>query len=294
VRFGRVKRREVVSTLRAPCCLDEITTVHSGLRAIPGGPPLHLTAKKVPSMLRQMRETSRRVRAGALALAILGSMSGAGEAAAKRPTGAELSEDGLTDPRARPRPPRHRIRLALLSDYIRGSAARTEDGRVTRFHFAPLMIDVAYQLQFLKYLMIRPSFAIGGNVANTRNAMPGVIQPGIFTGYQGSLLGVAGGYTLVQPLGATIGIDNGHPGGLVQPVLDRNHAIQLELSLTTKVDRGALNFALRFGVVNSHLYHLDIDKKRWTGVLTLSAGWFFELGARKRRKQREAAAAQTP
>jgi hypothetical protein len=28
-------------------------------------------------------------------------------------------------------------------------------------------------------------------------------------------------------------------------------------------------------------------------VLTLSAGWFFELGARKRRKQREAAA-QTP
>ncbi len=210
-------------------------------------------------------------------------------AEARRPTTAELAEEGLTDPRTRNTPPRHRIRLALLSDYIRGSAAKTNDGRVTRFHFAPLMIDIAYQLQFFRWFMIRPSFAIGGNVANTRNAMPGVIQPGIFTGYQGRLLGIAGGYTFIQPVGAVIGIDNGHPGGIVQPVLDKNHAIQVEVSLTTKVDRGALNFAIRFGGVNSHLYHLDIDKRRWTGVLTLSAGWFFELGARKRRKQREAA-----
>ena len=64
------------------------------------------------------------------------------------------------------------------------------------------MIDIAYQLQFLRYLMIRPSLAIGYNVANTRNAMPGVLQPGIFTGYQGKLLGIAGGYTFIQPVGA--------------------------------------------------------------------------------------------
>jgi hypothetical protein len=211
-------------------------------------------------------------------------------AEARRPTTAELAEEGLTDPRTRNTPPRHRIRLGFLSDYIRGSAAKTSDGRVTRFHFAPLMIDIAYQLQFLRWFMIRPSFAIGANVANTRNAMPAVLQPGIFTGYQGRLLGIAGGYTFIQPVGAVIGIDNGRPGGLVQPVIDKNHAIQAEVSLTTKVDRGALNFAIRFGAVNSHLYHLDIDKRRWTGVLTLSAGWFFELGARKRRKQREAAA----
>lgn len=211
------------------------------------------------------------------------------EAAAKRPTTAELEADGLTDPRARPKPPRHRIRLALLSDYIRGSAARTSDGRVTRFHFAPLMIDVAYQLQFLRYLMVRPSFAIGYNVANTRNAMPGVIQPGIFTGYQGAILGAAFGYTFIQPFPAIIGVTSGHEGGLVQPVLNRNHALQLELSVTTRVDRGALNFAFRFGMVNSHLYHLELDKRRWTPVITLSAGWFFELGARRRRRQQEAA-----
>jgi hypothetical protein len=236
-------------------------------------------------MLRQMRYTraSQQVRAGALALATLLSP---GEAAAKRPNQAELSEAGLTDPRARPKPPRHRIRLALLADYIRGSAAKTSDGHVTRFHFAPLMIDVAYQLQFLKYFMIRPSFAIGGNVANTRNAMPGVIQPGIFTGYQGAMIGAAFGYTFIQPFAAVIGTDNGH-GGLVQPVLDKNHALEVELSLTTRVDRGALNFAVRFGGVNSHLYHLELDKRRWTGVLTLTAGWFFELGARRRRKQQE-------
>lgn len=243
-------------------------------------------------MLRRMRETSR-WRAAALALATLAlSAAPTRDAAARRPTAAELSESGLSDPRARPRPPRHRIRLALLSDYVRASAAVTKDGRVTRFHFAPLMIDVAYQLQFLKHLMLRPSFAVGGNVANSRNAMPLVIQPGIFTGYQGALLGVAVGYTFIQPLGATIGVTNGHPGGLVQPVLNKNHAVQLELSLTTKVDRGALNFAVRFGPVSAHLYHLTIDERKWRMALTLSAGWFFELGARSRRKQREAAQQQ--
>lgn len=242
-------------------------------------------------MLRRVRCAGRQVRAGALALAMSATFAAPAMAAPRRATTAELAEDGLTDPRTRNQPPRHRIRLSLLSDYMRGSAAKTKDGHVTRFHFAPLMIDIAYQLQFLRYLMIRPSLAIGYNVANTRNAMPGVIQPGIFTGYQGKLLGVAGGYTFIQPLGAVIGVDNGHPGGLVQPVLDKNSALQLEVSLTTKVDRGALNFAVRFGAVSSHIYHLEIDKRRWSSVITLSAGWFFELGARKRRKQREAAAA---
>ena len=208
-----------------------------------------------------------------------------GLAHARRATKAELAAAGLTDPRTRPEPPRHRLRVAFLSDYIRASAALARDGKVTRFHYAPLMIDVAYQVQVFRWAMIRPSFAIGGNVANSRQAMPGALQPGLFVGYQGALLGIAGGYTFLKAFPEIIGVNNGH-GGATQPVLSNNHAIQGEVSLTTRVDRGALNFAVRFGGVNSHLYHLDIDKKRWTGMLTLSAGYFFELGARRRRNTR--------
>ena len=73
-------------------------------------------------------------------------------------------------------------------------------------------------------------------------------------------------------------------------MLYNNHLVQGEVSLTTRVDRGALIFAIRGGAMKSHLLHLDLDKKRWSGCLTLSAGWFFELGARRRRNR----AAQTP
>jgi len=206
-------------------------------------------------------------------------------AQARRATKAELASAGLTDPRTRPAPPTHRLRLSLLSDYIRASAALGRDGKVTRFHYATLMLDLAYQVQVFRYAMIRPSFAIGGNVANSRQAMPAAIQPGLFAGYQGALLGVAVGYSFLKAFPETIGINNGH-GGPTQPVLLNNHLVQGELSLTTRVDRGALLFALRYGGAKSHLIHLDIDKKRWSGVLTLSAGWFFDLGARRRRNTR--------
>ncbi len=211
-------------------------------------------------------------------------------AAARDTSKASLAAAGLDDPRKRPAPPRHRLRLAFLADYVRASAALGRDGKITRFHYAPLLLDFAYQVQILRYLMLRPSLAIGGNVANSRNAMPAAFQPGLFAGYQGALFGAAAGWTVVVPFPATIGINNGHLGP-TQPVLLGNHAIQAEISLTTRVDRGALNFAVRAGMMKSHLIHLDIDKKRWAGCLTLSAGWFFELGARRRRKAAEAAAA---
>jgi hypothetical protein len=210
-----------------------------------------------------------------------------GSAHARRATRAELAAAGLTDPRTRPEPPRHRLRLAFLSDYVRASAALGRDGKITRFHYAPLMIDVAYQVQVFRWAMIRPSFAIGGNVANSRQAMPGAIQPGLFVGYQGALLGIAGGYTFLKAFPEIIPVNDGH-GGPTQPVLRNNHAIQGELSLTTRVDRGALNFAVRFGGVKSYLEHLDIKKDRWSSMLTLSAGWFFDLGARRRRNTRPA------
>jgi len=218
----------------------------------------------------------------------------AGEVQARRPTTAELAAEGLSDPRSRPPPPRHRLRLALLSDYVKASAALGKDGKITRFHYATLMLDIAYQVQVFKHLMIRPSFAVGGNVANSRNAMPGAIQPGLFAGYQGALLGLAAGYAYLLPFPAVANVDNGR-GGAAQPVLFNNHLLQAELSLTTRVDRGALNFAIRGGVMKSHLVHLDIDnKKRWAGVLTLSAGYFFELGARRRRGRAAQTAPATP
>ncbi len=223
----------------------------------------------------------RLISAAALALVSLASA----EVQARRATRAELEAAGLTDPRTRTPPPRHRLRLSLLADYVKASSALGRDNKITRFHYAPLMLDVAYQVQVFTHVMIRPSIAVGGNVANSRNAMPGAIQPGLFAGYQGSLLGVAAGYSYLAPFPAIANADNGH-GGVAQPVLYNNHLLQLELSLTTRVDRGALNFAIRGGAMRSHLLHLDLDnKKRWAGCLTLSAGWFFELGARRRRNR---------
>jgi hypothetical protein len=221
--------------------------------------------------------------AAALALVSLVSLVGA-EVHARGATRAELEAAGLSDPRTRPPPPRHRLRLALLSDYVKASAALGRDGKITRFHYATLMLDVAYQVQLFTYAMIRPSLAIGGNVANSRNAMPGAIQPGIFAGYQGALLGVAAGYSYLAPFPAVANVDNGH-GGAAQPVIYNNHLLQAEVSLTTRVDRGALNFAIRGGAMKSHLIHLDLDKKRWAGTFTLTAGYFFELGARRRRNR---------
>ena len=235
------------------------------------------------------------VRCVLIAALALAQMAAPTLASARRPTTAELAQDGLTDPRKRPTPPRHRLRLAVLSDAMRSSAAIGRDGKTTRFYYATLMIDLAYQVQIFKHLMIRPSFAIGGNVANSRQAMPGAFQPSLFAGYQGNLFGAAIGYTLLVPFPRTVGANNGH-GGPTQPAFiglteladgrkgTPSQMFQAELSLTTKVDRGALNFALRVGGMHYHLKHLNIEDKRWSPIVTLSAGWFFDLGARRRRR----------
>ena len=123
--------------------------------------------------------------------------------------------------------------------------------------------------------------------------MPAAIQPGLFAGYQGALLGIAAGYSFMVAFPAVIGVNNGH-GGPTQPVLDKMHLAQGEVSLTTRVDRGALVFAVRYGGMYSHLIHLDLDKKRWFGVLTLSAGWHFDLGARRRNRRAAPSPAASP
>lgn len=206
-------------------------------------------------------------------------------AAAARPTTAQLAEDGLDDPRARPLPRRHRLRIGLLADWVRLSEACTANcQRRQRFHFAPLMIDIGYQAQIFRRFMIRPSLAIGGNVANTRNAMPIVLQQNIFVGYQGALLGAAAGYSHIFPFPTTVNNTDGHMG-LAQPGLVGNHVVSGELSLTTRFDqRSRLFFALRLGGMKTHLMHLDIDKHRWFFILGFNAGWYIDLGEGRRRR----------
>jgi len=200
--------------------------------------------------------------------------------AGKRPSTAQLAEEGIDDPRARQLPRRHRFRMAVMTDYVRATkACNTDATRCTRFHYAPLLLDFAYQLQFLRYAMVRPSLALGANVGNNRNALPAAIQPGIHAGYQGSLLGVAFGYSYIFAFPANPNVTNNR-GGIGQPVLWNNHVVAGEISATTKIDRGALNLGLCIGGMKTHLMHFEIDRVRWFTVVTVTAGWFF--GPRKR------------
>jgi hypothetical protein len=202
----------------------------------------------------------------------------------------DLGSEGLTDPRVRQLPARHRLRLALVADWVRASQACDDNPmRCQRFHFAPLLLDVAYQLQFLKYAMFRPSLAFGYNVGNSRNAMPAIFQPSLFAGYQGKLFGAAAGWSFILPFPTTVNQTDGHQG-LAQPSLWANHSVQVELSLTSRLDRGALNFGLRVGGMHTHLRHLNLDLKKWYPILTFSLGWFFDFSRARRRNDSSGAA----
>lgn len=207
-------------------------------------------------------------------------------------TTAQLAEEGIDDPRARSLPRRHRFRLALMADYVRATKACNGSGtRCTRFHYAPLLLDFAYQLQFLRYAMLRPSLGIGANVGNSRNAMPIAVQPGLHAGYQGSFLGVAFGYSYVLAFPSNANANNGR-GGIGQPAYWNNHVVAGEVSVTTKIDRGALNLGLRVGGMKSSLTHFDIAEVRWSPIVTITAGWFF--GPRRRTSRGLPAAPQSP
>src|SRR5690606_14954641 len=101
---------------------------------------------------------------------------------------------GVYDPRKRRAPRTHRFRLGFQMDYVRLSAAVDDEGVTQRFHYLPLQLDFAYQVQLFKHLMLRPSLALGANPANTMESMPAVVHPQIFGGYQGKGFGAALGY----------------------------------------------------------------------------------------------------
>lgn len=224
--------------------------------------------------------------ATALALAI-GTAAPGIAAAAGRKSGEGLEEQGFQDPRFRTLPRRHRFRLGVQLEYIRLSAALdSRDMSVTRYHYLPLAIDAAYQLQFAKYLMVRPSLAFGGNVFNTTEAMPLVIHPQLHAGYQGSMFGVALGYGFFTPpirnkdARSEIRDDPG------QPLILNNHHIGAEVSLTTRIDRGALSFQFRFAGVTSRTQHFDVDRRRWRPMIMFNIGWYFGDGRKAAERRR--------
>ncbi|MFV8754412.1 hypothetical protein ACNOYE_28020 [Nannocystaceae bacterium ST9] len=197
---------------------------------------------------------------------------------------------GEVDPRKRQLPRTHRFRLAIHSQHVR--LTRTLDSETdeyVRFHYAPLMLDVAYQAQFLKYAMVRLAVAAGGNVANTRNAMPGVLFPQAYVGVQTRILGIAFGYGFdwtIPPIA-----DATAPGkSLQQPVITRNHVVMGEVSATTKIDRVALTFSLALGGVKSQLHHYQTDNSRFRFYIGLQAGVFFDGTIRREKRARKAAA----
>jgi hypothetical protein len=232
----------------------------------------------------------------ALASALGAPMLVPAEALAKDP-----DDPTFVDPRRRQLPPTHRFRLGIEFAYMKLSSAIDADtGKKQRFHYIPMLADFAYQAQFLKYMMVRPSLAFGTNVGNTLEAMPLIIHPQLHVGYQGAMFGAAIGYGFFQPLIQRKDVVSASRGGLGEPLITNNHHIGAELSFTTRVDRGALSFIARFAGVNSHLQHFELDKKgkdSWRAMITLNIGWYFGDGSKQRARQRarradKAAAAQ--
>ncbi len=194
--------------------------------------------------------------------------------------------------------------MGLELDYIRlTQAVNVTTGESQRFHYVPLQIDFAYQLQFLTWAMIRPSLALGGSVSNTLEAMPFVVHPQLHAGFQGRLLGVALGYGYFHPLYNRPNAVSSARHDLEQPVILHNHHIGGEVSFTTRLHRGhrtaegkrsigkgALSFQLRVAGVSSHTVHLDIDRRRWRAMLMFNVGWYFGDGSKQIQRQRERAA----
>ncbi|MEM9460207.1 MAG: hypothetical protein AAGF11_38895 [Myxococcota bacterium] len=194
---------------------------------------------------------------------------------------------GVYDPRKRRLPRTHRFRLAFQLDHVRLSAAANEEGESQRFHYLPLQLDFAYQVQFLKYVMLRPSLALGGNPANTVEAMPAVVHPQIFGGFSGAGVGAALGYGYLHPFPVTKDVISDTRGGLGQPIITANHAVRVELSYTTRIHSGALSFAFRMGGLKSHIRHYDLDDRSWRFFWGFTLGWYFGNGQRADERQQE-------
>jgi hypothetical protein len=200
---------------------------------------------------------------------------------------------GEKDPRTRTRPRTHRFRLALTAHWVRLTQTQNPvTDEFERFHYAPMYLDLAYQAQFLKYVMVRLAVGIGMNVANTRNAMPVSVFPQFYAGYQGKVVGVAFGYgfdwTIPPVFHATANTSN----ALEQPVITRNHIVMGELSATSRIDRVALTFSLSIGGIQSDLTHFDTYNRKWRPYVGFGFGAFFDGSIRREKKALKKAEAE--
>ena len=200
---------------------------------------------------------------------------------------------GEVDPRIQNRPRTHRFRLTLHAQHVRlTQTVNPSTGESERFHFAPMMLDLGYQAQFLKYVMVRLAVAVGANVANTRNAMPLAVFPQGYVGFQSKIIGVAFGYGFDWTIPPNFHAAAVGSNTIEQPVITRNHVVMGELSATSKIDRVALTFSLAFGGVQSDLTHFSTSNRKFRPYLGLQAGMFFDGTIRREKKARKRAEAE--
>lgn len=185
----------------------------------------------------------------------------------------------------------HRFRLVLASDWVRLTEGTNGDN-TERFHYAPLIIEAGYQLQFAKYLMLRAAVGVGGNVANSRYAIPVVVRPGARFGVQGRIVGFSAGYYYSAHIPSIANATDGRDGSVGAPALQHGHQVGGELTFESRVDRSVLTFAVGFGAVNTRIQHLSVaNGRQWFPVLNLGFGVLFdgtiarERKAKKRREQ---------
>ena len=199
---------------------------------------------------------------------------------------------GETDPRKKQLPRTHRFRLTLHAQWIRLSQTlNPATGEFERFHYAPIMLDLGYQAQFLKYVMVRIAVAVGGNPANTRNAMPIGVFPQAYVGFQHKTFGAALGYGFDWTIPPSFGAMGGGTNALEQPVITRNHVVTGELSLTSRIDRVAMTFSFSVGGIQSDLSHYSTVNRKWRPYIGFQAGGFFDGSKRREKKAKKAAEA---
>ena len=192
---------------------------------------------------------------------------------------------GEVDPRKKGLPRTHRFRLALAAHWVRLTlTANADTGETQRFHYAPMYLDLGYQAQFLKYVMVRIAVGVGGNVANSRNAMPVSVFPQAYAGYQGRTLGVAFGYGFDWTIPPVFGARANETFALEQPVITRNHVVMGELSATSKIDKVALTFSFAIGGIQSDLSHYETYNRKWRPYLGFGFGAYFD-GTKRREKK---------
>lgn len=211
-------------------------------------------------------------------------------AARAQPQHPPVSELGLPPPGARLLPERHSFRLAVTLDYIRLSALR-QAGESTgrRYHFFPVGIEPGYQLQFARIMAWRVAAGFALNAANSRHAMRMVFSPRTFVGLQGRMFGLMAGYGLLVPFPVQPNVSTGQPNTGPEPAITANQALALETSLTSRIDRVSMTWALGISAVHSKLTHGNArEHKGWRPMFSTSFGVVVDRRTVQRRRRERA------